>query len=54
MGESMITYTEITQKRGKARPPYPKLGGYEFELRVEEDLPDLIGYGAMIREGGAA
>lgn len=50
----MTTYAEITQKREKARPPYPKLGVQELELRVEEDLPDLIGYGVTTRGEGAA
>ena len=54
MGEGMTTYAEITQKREKARPPYPKRGVQEFELRVEEGLPDLMGYGVTIRGGGAA
>ena len=54
MGEGVVTYTEITQKREKACPPCPKIGVQEFELRVEEDLPDLTCYGVTMREGGAA
>lgn len=54
MGEGMTTYTGITQKRKKARLPYPKLGVQELEPRVEEDLPNLTGYGVTIRRGGAA
>ncbi len=54
MGEGMISYDGITQERGKARSPYPKLGAFELELRAREGLPGFTGYGVTIRGKGAA
>jgi hypothetical protein len=52
MGEVMIHYDGITREREKVRPPYPKLRDLEFELLLEESIPELKAYdGAFRREG---
>ena len=53
MGEVMIHYDGITQEREKVRPPYPKLRELEFELLLEESIPELKGYEGAIRREGA-